>query len=173
MQKFLGWLIILANAAAILLSANYFLFGLQISYVDWFVAYAAPLSFLMFALGFIINNDLLMAISVPFLAAYGTFRLSASSSWSSGIPLEQAGNLSMTIALIYVIYATIKKRSYVEFVTGIAIGMFLLISFNALQMEYLKERPYIMEKMGAQESEKMPLTGSASQEITTKSTTQE
>jgi len=157
MLKFIGWVTVIFNIGAAILSTSYLLTNLKMNFLDVLVVNAAIVSVAVLALGFIINNNLLMAVSVPFLALYGTFGI-LQSSWIEGVPAEQVGNLVMTAGIIYIMYVTIKKRSYVEFISGIVIGMFLLLTFYQFQADYLKERPGIAEKLGPAAQEKTPLT---------------
>ncbi|MFC1767673.1 hypothetical protein ACFLZ2_03870 [Candidatus Margulisiibacteriota bacterium] len=153
MIRFFGWVIVILNAAAVLFSAVNLLNAIEMNFLGLLVAHASILGVALLTLGFIINNTLLMVISIPFMVAFGTFGL-FTSSWASGVPYEQAGNLFMTMAIMYIIYVTIKKKAYVEFVTGIAIGMFLLLPFNKFQIDYLKGDPDLVKKLGDPKFEK-------------------
>ena len=148
MNRFFGWAIIILNIVAVFLAFSYLLTTFQLQLVDLLVVNAGSLGVILLALGFSLNNNLLMAVSVPFLTVYGVFGLVTSSSWQEGIPAEQIGNVLMFLGIIYVIYITINKRSYIEFITGIIIGMFLLILLNNFQTDYLKNKPEILDKLG-------------------------
>jgi hypothetical protein len=156
MIRFFGWVIIVLNIAAVIFSAGNLLGAVDMNFIDLLVAHASILGVFILVLGFFINNNLLMVISIPFLVAFGTFGL-FTSSWTEGVPYEQFGNILMTAAIIYIIYATIKRKTYVEFITGIVIGMFLLLPFNKFQIDYLKGNPDLVKKLGDPKFEKAVL----------------
>ena len=55
--------------------------------------------------------------------------------------------------------------AYAEFMIGVIIGMFLLVPFNKIQIDYLSEHPDILEKLQNKKAE-APVTNIVTEEAT-------
>lgn len=130
----------------VLIGMANFLLRLRVNFLEWMILNTCAFVVIAMIIGLILNNKLLMNITVPILFFYGTLSLSVFSWKYSLIP--QIGHLLMTAALIYILIATIKNKDFKSLVIGLLIGIIVLIPFMKFQQDYYKSNPKILKYFG-------------------------
>jgi len=141
----IGWVVVILNIIMMLLSANYYLRMVNFPITAWFFFNICFFSTLIFLIGFFLKNKVIMTMSIPFLAYFGTGGMFVFS-WHGMMIIAQIAHIFMTLAIVYAILESIKAKESRKPFFGFIIGLIIFSIFLPIHQKYIKTHPEFLEK---------------------------
>jgi hypothetical protein len=141
-----GWVVAALNAIMGLLSANFFLGMLKVSFPEWLLMNTCVPSLALFILGFLLGCPTVMLAGSVVMFYYGTLGM-LTFSWSGGNLFAQAGHISMTLAVIYTVREAVRQKRWKSWAAGVTLGFLFWIPFNINQFFFFVDNPKLAKDL--------------------------
>lgn len=141
----IGWVIATLNMIMMILSAYFYLIMVEFPITAWFFFNICFFSTLIFLIGFFLKNKVIMSASIPFLAYFGT-RGMFIYSWQGMMIIAQITHIFMTLAIVYIIFESIKSKEWRKLIIGFIIGLVIFLIFLPMHQNYIEFHPEFLEQ---------------------------
>ncbi|MFA4858019.1 MAG: hypothetical protein WC901_05540 [Candidatus Margulisiibacteriota bacterium] len=135
MYKRLGIVIAILNFLAVLNSTYFFLGMAKASLIEWLFFNACAPSVLLYFIGYLTKNKIIQAMAIPALAFFGIGGMFVFG-WRGSALFAQVGHLFMTSAVVWLVYAIFKNKSFKEATIGFILASFLVNGFITIDQRY-------------------------------------
>jgi hypothetical protein len=135
-----GWVIVVLNTLLGILSANFFLGMMKVSFPEWLLMNTCVPSQMLFILGFLLGCPMIMLAGSVAMFYYGTLGM-LTFSWTGGNLFAQAGHICMTLAVLYTVLEAIRAKRWKSWAAGVTLGILFWIPFNLSQFFFFTDHP--------------------------------
>ncbi len=150
MKNIISNILALSLLAGTLAPTGFFFFKLKATVIEWLFLNPCSISSTIFLLGFLIykfsDNQVVQFIAVPPLLFFGTtglFRFP----WTGAGFFVQMTHLIMIMSACWAIYLCISQQKTSQLQAGLLLGILIFAPFIALQKNYEKNNPSMIELM--------------------------
>lgn len=137
-MKKVKWAVIILNLVYLLYFAYKYIIVQKIGVIPFFAVKTSAIFILVMTAGIILNSRTLMSVSIPGLLMYGTRGLFIPLLWEHE-PILQYNNILITISIVYMLFAIIRKFAVIRFVIGAIAGIILVAGLNYYYISIFKE----------------------------------
>lgn len=137
-MKKIKWFFIVLNLIMLGFASYNFLITQKMDVLSWIMVNTSSLYIAIMVLGILLSSKIIMNMALPGLFYYGTLGLFLFP-WKGPSSIAQISHILMTIGIIYILFATIKKIAVLRFMIGLFIGFVIFIPLKLYQSDYLKK----------------------------------
>jgi len=141
-----GWVLAILTMLTAINSTYFFLGVGKTGVYPWLMMNSCAPSILLFFIGYILANPVILGIGAAMMFRYGTLGLFIFS-WQGPNLIAQVGHIFMTLSVIFVVWRLQKTREWKKFLIGVVIGAIILVGYGILQHLYFSEHPEVLEQL--------------------------
>jgi hypothetical protein len=142
----IGWIIAVLTFLSAVNSTFFFLGMMKSGIVGWLMMNSCAPSILIFFVGFLLKNPIVMTIGTVWMIRFGVAGLFVFG-WSGSNLIAQVGHLLMTASSVYAVVETIRQRQWKALLIGVALGIVTLVPFMMIQNAWFAKHPGLLEQL--------------------------